>query len=52
MKYPTLYHIDENDNIRVWWMEQEGDKYRTVSGIENGQLVTSEWKLAKAATRA
>lgn len=48
MKYPTLYHIDENDNIRVWWMEQEGDKYRTVSGIENGQLVTSEWKYAKA----
>jgi len=48
MKYPTLYHIDENDNIRVWWMEQEGDKYRTVSGIEDGQLVISEWKLTKA----
>lgn len=47
MKYPTLYHIDENDNIRVWWMEQEGDKYRTVSGVENGQMVTSEWKFAK-----
>lgn len=46
-KYDTLYHVDENENIRVWWMEQDGDKYRTVSGIEGGQLVTSEWKVAK-----
>jgi DNA ligase-1 len=29
-------------------MEQEGDSYRAVSGVENGQLVTSEWKAAKA----
>lgn len=47
-KFDTLYHIDENENVRVWWMEQEGDKYRAVSGIEDGKLVTSEWKLAKA----
>lgn len=47
MKYDTLYHIDGNENVRVWWMEQDGDKYRTVSGIEGGQLVTSEWKIAK-----
>lgn len=47
-KFDTLYHIDENDNTRIWWMEQEGNQYRTVSGIEGGQLVTSEWKSAKA----
>ena len=46
--YDTLYHVDGNENVRVWWMEQDGDKYRTVSGIEGGQLVTSEWKIAKA----
>jgi DNA ligase-1 len=46
-KYDTLYHIDGKQNVRVWWLEQEGDKYRTVSGIEGGQLVTSEWKIAK-----
>jgi DNA ligase-1 len=46
MKYDTLYHIDENLNLRIWYMEQEDDVYRTVSGIENGQLVTSEWKKA------
>ena len=47
-KFDTLYHIDENENVRVWWMEQDGNKYRAISGIENGKLVTSEWKLAKA----
>jgi DNA ligase-1 len=47
-KFDTLYHIDENENVRIWWMEQDGDKYRAISGIENGKLVTSEWKLAKA----
>jgi len=46
-RYDVLYHVDENDNLRVWWMDQNGDKYRTVSGIEGGKMVTSEWKLAK-----
>ena len=46
-KYEVLYQIDENGNTRVWWMEQDGDKYRTVSGIADGKLVTSQWKLAK-----
>jgi DNA ligase-1 len=46
-RYDILYQVDENDNLRVWWMDQSGDKYRTVSGIEGGKLVTSEWKLAK-----
>lgn len=46
-KYEVLYQIDENGNTRVWWMDQDGDKYRTVSGIDTGKLVTSEWKLAK-----
>lgn len=45
--YDTLYHQDENGNTRIWYMEQDGDSYRTISGIEGGNLVTSEWKLAK-----
>lgn len=47
-KYDTLYHIDENENVRVWWMEKNGSTYRAVSGIEDGKLVISEWKQAKA----
>lgn len=46
IKHPTLYHIDENDNVRVWWMETKGSSYRTVSGIEDGKLVTSGWTIA------
>jgi len=44
IKYDTLYHIDENGNTRTWMMERVGNKYRTVSGIEGGKLVISEWK--------
>jgi ATP-dependent DNA ligase len=33
--------------VRIWRMEQQGDKYRTVSGLEAGELVTSEWTIAQ-----
>ena len=46
MKYNTLYSRDSTGNIRIWYIEQEGDKYRTTSGIDNGGLVTSEWTTA------
>jgi DNA ligase-1 len=42
-KHPTLYNIDENGNVRIWYMETNGARYRTVSGIEDGNLVTSAW---------
>lgn len=42
--YDTLYKRDENGNIREWRMEREGNAYRSVSGIQGGKLVTSEWK--------
>lgn len=47
MKYSLLYNLDENDNIRIWYMERDGDKFRTISGIEDGKLVTSKWTVAK-----
>ena len=46
--YPTLYTQDSNDNIRVWWMEQSGNKYRTHSGVEGSDnIVTSDWSTAE-----
>lgn len=45
-KYDTLYARDSLNNVRVWSMEQESDKYRTISGLQDGQLVTSEWTVA------
>jgi len=47
MKFPTLFNIDENGNTRIWYMEVDRDKYRTVSGIEDGQLVESGWTVAE-----
>jgi DNA ligase-1 len=46
MKYPELYSRDSIGNIRIWRMEQENDKYRTISGLANGEQVTSEWTVA------
>lgn len=45
-KYHELYCKDANNSIRVWHMDQDGPRYRTISGVHQGQLVTSEWTLA------
>ena len=45
--YPTLFKRDSKGQIRIWWMEQDGDKYRTVSGLKDGQLVETEWTVAE-----
>lgn len=47
MNYKKLYTKDSVGNIRVWYMEQNGDNYRTISGLVDGQLVTSEWTIAE-----
>ena len=44
---PTLYNRDTTGKIRVWWMEQEGDKHRTHSGVQGGQVTVSGWTVAK-----
>jgi DNA ligase-1 len=44
---PTLYKRDSKGKIRVWFMELDGDHYRTTAGLQDGQLVTSEWTVAK-----
>lgn len=46
MVYETLYHLDNNDNLRVWFMERNGSEYRTHSGIKGGKIVESGWKQA------
>jgi DNA ligase-1 len=46
--FPTLYKLDSKGKVRVWHMEIEGDKYRSVSGLQDGKLVTSEWFYASA----
>lgn len=46
-KNPKLYTRDSLGKTRVWYMEQDAGRYRTVSGLLDGELVTSEWTVAK-----
>jgi len=43
MNYPKLYTRDSLGNVRTWHMEQDGNKYRTIAGLLEGEKVTSEW---------
>lgn len=45
--YDEIFKFDSAGKIRVWSMEQDGDRYRTISGIKGGKLVTSEWTVAQ-----
>jgi ATP-dependent DNA ligase len=47
-EYETLYTKDSLGNTRIWYMIQDGEEYQTVSGILNGNLVTSSATVAKA----
>jgi DNA ligase 1 len=40
-----LYKKDSNENTRVWWQESDGDKFRTNSGVVDGEIVVSEWSV-------
>lgn len=42
-KTDFLYKLDSNKNIRVWCVEYDEEKYRTISGVKNGSLVESGW---------
>jgi len=46
-KYDTLYSRDSKGKIRIWLMERDGEKYRTVSGLQDGEKVTSGWSIAE-----
>ena len=45
--YPKLYSRDTIGNIRVWWMEQDGNEYTAHSGIEGGAFIKSNPTAAK-----
>ncbi len=45
--HPTLYARDTNGKVRVWWIEQECEKYKSYSGVDGGQIVVAENTVAK-----
>lgn len=40
---PTLYKRDTRGAVRVWFMQQDGPRHRTVHGLKDGDLVESGW---------
>lgn len=43
MKLPTLYSRRSDGKIQIWEKEISGNKYRTHSGIKDGEIVVAEW---------
>lgn len=43
----NLYSIDSKGKTRIWRQEIQGNKYRTISGLKDGNLVTSEWTVCE-----
>lgn len=43
MTTKTLYKTDQLGKIRIWTIEIDGNKYRTISGLLDGEKVTSNW---------
>lgn len=46
VKYDTIYKRTSAGKIQMWFMEREGNKYRSTSGQTDGKTVTTEWTVA------
>lgn len=42
--YPQIYKTDSKGKTRVWYIEQDGDRYRTFDGTLDGKIKHSEWR--------
>ena len=45
---PTLYSRSSHGAILEWDIEVDGDKFRTITGQQGGNKITSKWTVAKA----
>ncbi len=48
LKWKALYKRDTKGKVRIWWMEIEGNKFRAVSGLVDGEKVISGWTVTEA----
>lgn len=47
LRFRPLYKFDKKDKLRVWYMERQGEKHRTIAGLDGGALITSGWKVCE-----
>jgi len=43
MKLPTLYKKTTVGKVQTWQIVVDGDKYRTISGQQDGKKITNKW---------
>lgn len=46
--HDKLWNIDSKGKTRIWFMQTEGGKHRTISGLFDGKQVTSGWSKVEA----
>ena len=46
-KFPTLYKRAKTGKVQLWFMEVEGNKYRTTSGQVDGKHTVTDWSTAE-----
>jgi len=47
MEYPKLYKLNAHGKVLEWYLERDGDRYRTISGQQDGKQTTSKWTVSK-----
>lgn len=46
--YDSIYKFDTKGKPRIWYMEQDDSKHRTIAGIKGGNLVEAGWTQCEA----
>ena len=45
--YPSIYKLNSSGKTLIWRLERDVDKYRTISGQEDGKQTTSKWTITR-----
>ena len=45
MKLDTIYKATKSGKVQEWTIEIEGNKYRTITGQQDGKKITNEWTI-------
>jgi DNA ligase-1 len=51
MNHDPIYKLDSAGRRRIWYIEQEGSRYRIHSGLDGGNLAVTGWTQARAASQ-
>lgn len=49
--YDPIFKLDSVGRLRVWYMQVDGPRYRTYSGLQGGNLAVSDWTTAIPASK-